>query len=127
MLLFQLESWCAGGKTMAKVFSVHLIDLQPGVTETELEQAMHEATYCVPRQAVYLLKGNRGAREGKYALLVEFDSVELRDRYFPATGEASEEYNRLAAPFAAELERLGRLTTWPDPEFTDYMVIGQTK
>ncbi len=111
---------------MAKVFSVHLIDLQPGVTDAELEQFMQETTYSVPGQTVYLLKGNRGARDGKYALLVEFDSVELRDRYFPTTGEASEEFNRLAAPFAAELERFGRLTTWPDPEFTDYTVIGQT-
>jgi hypothetical protein len=112
---------------MARVLSIHLIDLRPGVTEAELEKAMEQATYSVPGQTVYLLKGNRGARTGRYAIMAEFESMELRDRYFPASGEPSEEWQRLAAPFAAELERVGTLTTWPDPEFTDYTVVSQTK
>ncbi len=68
---------------------------------------------------MYLLKGNRGARQGQYVILTEFESVELRDRYFPSMGEASEEWQRLAAPFTAELEQISTLTTWPGPQFTD--------
>ncbi len=112
---------------MAKVFSIHTIEPRPSVSASQIEQALSEATYSVPGQTVYLLKGNRGARAGQYVILAEFESVELRDRYFPATGEASEEWQRLAAPFTAELEQIGALTTWPDPQFTDYTVVAQTK
>lgn len=59
----------------------------------------------------YLLKGNRGAREDQYVILAAFESVELRDRYFPATGEAFEEWQQRREPFTAELEQTGTLTT----------------
>jgi hypothetical protein len=41
-----------------------------------------------------LLRGDRGARAGKYLLLAEIESVEARDRYFPRPGEESEEFTR---------------------------------
>jgi predicted ester cyclase len=112
---------------MGKVFSIHAIDLQPGVTDADLEDFVRNLRYAIPGQTVYLVKGDRGARTGQYAVLVEFDSVDLRDRYFPSEETASAEYNTHAAPFMAELERFGQLTTWPDPAFTDYQVLGQSR
>jgi hypothetical protein len=41
-----------------------------------------------------LLKGDRGARTGKYLVLHEIESLEARDRYFQRSGEASEEFTR---------------------------------
>ncbi len=60
-------------------------------------------------------------------MIVEFESVELRDRYFPTEGTVSDEYNQLVAPFLPEMERFGSLTTWADHRFTDYHVLAQTK
>jgi hypothetical protein len=35
-----------------------------------------------------------GARAGKYLVLLEIESLEARDRYFPRAGEESEEVTR---------------------------------
>ena len=110
---------------MGKVFSVHTIELQPGVTEADLAAYIRDSRYAVPGQTVYIAKGDRGARSGQYILIVEFESVELRDRYFPSEGTPSDAYNEVAAPFMAEVERFTQLTTWPDPAFTDYHVLNQ--
>ncbi len=112
---------------MGKVISFHAIDLQPGVTEADLERYVQDLRYAVPGQTVYLAKGDRGARSGQYAVIVEFESADLRDRYFPTADTTSDEYTQLAAPFTAELERFSQLTTWPDPTYTDYHVLGQSK
>ncbi len=112
---------------MGKVFTVHPIDLKPGVTEADLEAYGRDAQYSVPGHTIYVAKGDRGARTGQYVVIVEFESAEVRDRYFPSADTTSDEYNQLAAPFMAELQRFGELTTWPSPDFTDYHVIGQSK
>ena len=103
------------------------------MTHATLAFALAAALLATPASAFLIIDRNVYASEyanfasGQYVLLVEFESVELRDRYFPASGEASEEWQRLAAPFAAELEQIGTLTTWPDAQFTDYTVVAQTK
>ena len=112
---------------MGKVFGIHAIDLKPGVTEADLEQYVRDSTVSIPGITMYVAKGDRGAYAGRYVSIVEIESAELRERYFPPGGETSEEWNRLVAPFAAEIERFGQITTWPDPDFTDYHVIGPTK
>jgi hypothetical protein len=38
----------------------------------------------------HLLRGDRGERAGKYLVLLEIESLEARDRYFPRPGEESE-------------------------------------
>ena len=48
----------------------------------------------VPGWKLHLLKGERGAPVGKFLVLLEIESVEARDRYFPNPGEESEEVTR---------------------------------
>ena len=114
---------------MAGVFAIHDLELKPGVTEEELQKFSEEfvVIYRVPGQEIHLLKGDRGERAGKYALLVEFDSVETRERYFPGTGPEyppTEEYQQLVAALEPLFQRGETLMT--DTRFTDYVVMATT-
>jgi len=56
---------------------------------------------------------------GKYMVLFEFDSVETRDRYWPASGEATDEIQRRLV--ASEQELWDR---WAPPyPWTDYVEV----
>ena len=82
---------------MAKVYGLHEIELQPGVEPDEYERLFAEEIARSPELSgwkTHLLKGDRGARAGKYLVLLEIESLEARDRYFPRPGEASDEFTR---------------------------------
>ena len=69
---------------MSRVFGMHMIALRPGVKAEDFEKFVIEEAYPFPWPSeVYLLKGDRGDREGKYLVMYEFESVEARDRSFP--------------------------------------------
>ncbi len=79
---------------MAKVFGIQTIELHPHVNEADFERFVLEEVLPLPLYPGWkarLLKGDRGERVGKYVLLIEIDSVEARDRYFPAPHQPSEE------------------------------------
>ena len=63
---------------MAKIFSMHMLALQPDVTGEQIEKFVTEEWYpdaTVPPGAKgYLLKGCKGEREGKYLWVWEFES-----------------------------------------------------
>jgi len=80
-----------------------------------------------PGWSVAYLKGDRAERAGKFAVLFEADSVEVRDRFFPSSGEPSEELHywrglRTAAQEALE-EKMHTLAAEIGEIFTDYTVI----
>jgi hypothetical protein len=85
---------------MPTVYGLHEIELQPGVEPEEYERFFAEEAEeiapspMVPGWKVHLLKGERGARVGKFLVLLEIESVEARDWYFPNPGEESEEVTR---------------------------------
>src|SRR5690349_19526911 len=81
---------------MAKVFSLHEVELRPGVDPAELERvfaAEVAPSLPLPGFKARLLKGDRGVRAGKIHLLYEMDE-ETRARYFPIPEEFSEELRR---------------------------------
>jgi hypothetical protein len=83
---------------MPKVFGLHEIELRPGVDPAEYERVFAEEVASsppLPGWRFSLLKGERGARAGKFLHLVEMDSVEARDRYFPELDSESEQCDRL--------------------------------
>ena len=82
---------------MPKVFGMHEIELQPGVEPEDYEQFFAEElapTLKLPGWKTHLLRGDRGARSGKYLVLHEIETLDARDRYFPGPGEQSEEFTR---------------------------------
>ena len=73
--------------TLGGLFALREYDIKPGM-EAEFEE------FCVntsapafqdnfPGMEIYYLIGDRGARKGKYAEILSFESVDKRDYYFP--------------------------------------------
>ena len=116
---------------MARVHGVHEITLRPGVSGEEFERFFIEEVLPAPQPAgtrLHLWKGDRGERAGQYALIIELDSVEARDRYFPTPGNMSEEAQRVYGEQQALFEKWGSLGTLPEEEgtvYTDYVTIGE--
>ena len=97
---------------MPKVFALHEIELQPGLEPEEYERFFTEEIapmLKLPGWKTRLLKGDRGARTGKYLVLFEIESLEARDRYFPKPGEPSEEFTQF---FEQRPEAAAALEKW---------------
>jgi hypothetical protein len=113
---------------MSKVFGMHMIALKPGVKAEDFEKFVIEEVYPVSELEgveFYLLKGDRGDREGKYLWVMEIESVEARDRLFPSPGESSGEVRQFFESYAAVLEKWETLATPIDVIYTDYVVVGK--
>ena len=112
---------------MATVLGIHQLDLKPGVTDEQADEMAARLTreVSVPGTTTRVAKGDRGARAGQYVMVTEIDSVDRRDRYFPLSGEESVEFNQHAAPLAGLMEQVEAVFVFPDPNFTDYVVMGE--
>jgi hypothetical protein len=120
---------------MARLFGMHELELRPGVSPEAFEQFVSdELSRLLNRegQRTYVLKGDRGVREGKYVFVFEYDSAEGRDRDTPGPNQDSEELVQWLAEHRDEVEALfNRLSTFVLPEwdigmhYTDYVVVGE--
>ncbi len=114
---------------MARMFSIHLLELRPGVTPDAFEHYMRDAGEKIPNipgSTRYLLKADRGPRTGKYVYLVEFDSQEARDRLWPAEHESTVDGQRYAESIQEHLAKWATLATVPAEEgsvWGDYVVV----
>ena len=117
--------------TQAKpqVIGAHEIELQPGTDEGEYER-LALTTMAQPAPdgvTVRLFKGDRGARNGKYLMTLEMDTVANRDTTFPTEGshddspaiQAWQQENPAAAEAWGRLSEYGGTTE----VFTDYVAI----
>ena len=109
---------------MAKIVGIHQLELKPGVTEQQADEMATRMTreFSMPGLTNRVAKGDRGPRSGQYIMIVEIDSVDRRDRYFPLNGEDMAELNQHAAPHAELMEQIAAVFVFPDPNFTDYVV-----
>lgn len=109
---------------MAKVFGIHPFTLKQGVNPETFEQFVRETVPNLPALkgvTLSILKGDRGDRAGEYLMLIETESVEVRDHFWPSPNTISDEAKKL-------LEALGKWGAFTDgpgsPVSTDYVVIG---
>jgi hypothetical protein len=82
----------------------------------------------VPGVKYYVAKGERGGEIGSYIYVVEFDSKQTRDFYYPAAAPMSPEATKLLQPwqkFADELEKMAiiEIVNTGKENFTDYIVL----
>ena len=114
---------------MAKVFGIHMIGLRPGVKGEDFERFFREKVSPLPRLSgmkVYLLKGDRGDREGKYLVMLE-QEIETRDRLFPLNAPPSAEMQQFFDTHQgvfAEWDKLASPIGAPTI-FTDYVVVAE--
>ena len=115
---------------MPKVFGLHEIELQPGVKPDEFERVFAKEiapSLALPGWKIQLLKGDRGAQAGKYRVLLEIESLEARDRFFPRAGEASDEFTRFFEQHpeaAAAWEKWQKMGPETDVS-TDYVAVAE--
>ena len=114
---------------MAKVFGIHMIALHPGVKAEDFEKFVVEEMYPIfevsSDMKVYLLRGDRGDREGRYLVMTEFSSVEARDQQYPSPGELSAEIQQIFVTQAAMLEKWNSFATPFNVIYTDYVEVGK--
>ena len=113
---------------MAKLFGLHEIELRSDVKAEDFEQFVIEEvnlSQLLPGVATTVLKGDRGEREGRYLLMMEFESTESRDRLFPTPGQPSEEAQRHLQSTRAITERWATFGPVPGTTdiSTDYVVV----
>lgn len=112
---------------MTKVLSLHAVELHPHADEHEFQRVIFDELapfYRAMGWAVQLLKGDRGARDGKYLLIFEIASAAERDRWVPTPGNLSAEGEKIFATWGPVWEKLEKLaTTVLDPAFTDYVMV----
>ena len=115
---------------MAKVLGMHKVELKPGVNGMEFEEFICNQVIPVynriPGHSVHLLKGDQGDRDGKYLVLIETDSPERRDQiYPPPEGNFAEDIQQLLGDVSPMWDKLISLVEeFPDPTFTDYVMVG---
>lgn len=116
---------------MAKVYGFHTITLRPDANEADFERYILEE--YLPTASIWpgwkprLLKGDRGEHAGQYVLLFEIDSVEARNRYYPAEGQMSEEAQAVAQGYTSEAQAIfNKFNTFTASEndiHTDYIEV----
>ncbi len=100
---------------MAKTYGLFNLKLKDGMTASDFEAAIARLAPKVtvlPSFRSHLLKVDRGSRVGQYMMVWEFDSEETRNRYFPAPGEMSAEFQQWQQANAAMLEQFDRFVEW---------------
>lgn len=74
-----------------EVYAIHKLEIKPGVDTKEFENFVLNNIAPIYNkmkgQKFNLVKGDRGVRKDKYAIILTFESVEDRDRIYPASGE----------------------------------------
>src|SRR5687768_7740599 len=118
---------------MTRVYGLHEIELNPGVNEEDFEKFfLNEVakTPFYPGWSARLLKGDRGARNGKYLMLVDIESVEARDRFSPSPNAGSEEADQFdqehkdeVAPIFEKWATFSPTQIGQNSNYTDYLVL----
>jgi hypothetical protein len=112
---------------MPSVYGLHRVRLRQGVDPAEFERfALSEFIPALQRLGVpgvefALLKAERGAALGEFQFMMVFDSVEIRDRYFPEEIRASKELIALVQPLRELSEVWESLS---QREKTDWLRLG---
>jgi hypothetical protein len=112
---------------MPKVFGIHELATKPGVNGAEFERFVTEEAFPAmrwPGTTFYLLKGDRGERNGQYLLVMEFESVEARNRLFPAPDTTGAEVQQAIDSARGVFEKWASFGALPGSEgaiYTDYV------
>ena len=107
------------------IYSIHDIELNADVDTKEFEtfviNNMAPIYNKMKGQKFYLVKGDRGIRTDKYAIVLTFESIEDRNRIYPPSGEYTEDFGG-----ASIWEKYNSMVTTPIGKIhTDYVLVKQ--
>ena len=110
---------------MAKGIRIFQFTLNPGVQSEEFERFVAEELTKAPLpsgQRIRFLKCDRDSQGdliGTYVNELEFDSVEVRNGYFPTVSETSDEFSQWWAEHGALWEKFHSMVD--DGRYIDYI------
>lgn len=112
---------------MAKVISIRVLEPAPGATLADYQaflQELSERVFKADGWKGYFVRGDRGERSGKFAMVQEFASVEARNRYFPVADaeQPPEATAKLMNDFwPDDLSERWQALVAPGDAYTDYI------
>ncbi len=114
---------------MAKVFGIHHLELKDDANAAEFERMVSDELNALPRPPGWqfsIVKGERGENIGKYVLIFEIESLEVRNRDSPGDAYAPE-FQKWLDRNAPTFDKLSSYLTTPlaSGVFTDYVTVGK--
>jgi len=113
-----------GESIMAKIFGFTPLELRSGVNGEDFEKFFNNEFALFGHKLgwkAYVLKADRGERVGKYAVIWELPSIELRNRQIPGPDQITEEVLQLLGPEWDEANK--KLDTfvvgWPSTDYVE--------
>ena len=110
------------------VVAVHDLKLKAGVNEKDFESFIENEWLPMYSKIkgldAFLAKGDRGVRTGEYSLILTFESIEDRNRIYPASGETSEEISKIQDDINSLWKKFEPMSEGLGETFTDYVRIG---
>ena len=70
---------------------------------------------------ITLLKGDRGVKKDGYCILLHFESVEVRNQWWPQDGISSDKAKAALSNLKTQDDRLNSMINWES--FTDWIVL----
>lgn len=120
------DEWLKPGAVMG----LHHMVLREGIDRDEAKRFLQEEYFpgwrdAMPGSRVFMLEGERGAKEGSFVFLWVFDDQAARDRYFSGEEGPTEEYAKYRSALDGLYVEDGfpKYATWEDGTSTDYVVI----
>ena len=75
-----------------------------------------------PGTRMYILSGDRGENKNKMAIMNVFESIEVRDKYYPATDELSPETEAAVAKMAEIKDEMNKFVVDYTRVYTDWVI-----
>ena len=110
----------------SEVYAIHELELKADVDAKEFESFVIKELAPIYNKMIgqnfFLVKGDRGIRTDKYAIVLTFESITDRDRIYPPSGEFVGDFGDDSV-----WEKLGTFVTEGlGKNHTDYVVINQS-
>ncbi len=129
LLGFSVTQLSAQPLPKGAVLGIHTftLNLNPDATMNQvldfmINKYIPEFEKNYPGTKVYLLSGDRGENKYKVALMTVFESVQVRDKYYPAPDKSSPEADAANAKLQASLGDMSNLFVDYSTVYTDWII-----
>ncbi|MCX6254310.1 MAG: hypothetical protein NTV31_07520 [Bacteroidia bacterium] len=71
---------------------------------------------------MYVLSGNRGERKNQIALMTVYESIQVRDKYYPSADKTSPEADATSEKMKTITEEMMKVVVDYTPVYTDWVI-----
>jgi hypothetical protein len=101
--------------------------LNPDVTLNQfldfmMNKYIPETDKNFPGSKMYVLSGDRGERKNQIALMTVFESIQVRDKYYPSADKTSPEADAASGKMKTITEEMMKFIVDYTPVYTDWVI-----